>query len=340
LAENKEICGSGSELNALGTLSKVAIWYFSTVYGQQESKRLIPTHCDSTKVGYFAVDPNLLAEAETSSLFKLLIALSMFQALRDVVIQRQQQAMSPSDVRVVADLTYLHRAISVHPCPVLRSAEVFGQGCDVTKSGKAVDCHRFPGKPCHVKQATVIFNRMGDMGKLPTSALLLFWKEGPKVNPFMNIFAEPVSPLLRAEALIKTLSNVHRVGEKLATMFVSALSTPILYPGLSPWYPQIDGNELVVIDTNVARAVDQLRPLDGSRTYKARANWIRARAHDLDLQSYNTSLPSYSPRLLQQALYAFCSKSNRVEAGDPCATKPGACQNCAPQLCPFIHHTL
>ena len=39
-----------------------------------------------------------------------------------------------------------------------------------------------------------------------------------------------------------------RVGRKLATMFVSALSTPALAPGLTPWFPDIDGNELVVVD--------------------------------------------------------------------------------------------
>jgi hypothetical protein len=118
-------------------------------------------------------------------------------------------------------------------------------------------------------------------------------------------------------------------------MFVSAMSTPSLAPGLTPWYPHVDGNELVVVDTNVARAVDTLRGKTGPRTYEARARWLREQAQALDLRELAHELPSYSPRLLQEALYTFCSKSNRVERGDACVDGAKACGQCAPGLCPF-----
>ena len=37
----------------------------------------------------------------------------------------------------------------------------------------------------------------------------------------------------------------------------------------------------------------------------------------------------------QQALYAFCSKSNRVARGDACSERAAPCAECAPSLCPF-----
>ena len=102
-----------------------------------------------------------------------------------------------------------------------------------------------------MKEATVVFNRMGDMGKLPTSAWLRLWKDGSVRDMLAYVCREEPSPTKRATLLVERFSRVHRVGRKLATMFVSALSTPALAPGLTPWFPMVDGNDLVVIDTNV-----------------------------------------------------------------------------------------
>ena len=134
---------------------------------------------------------------------------------------------------------------------------------------------------------------------------------------------------------MERFARVHRVGRKLATMFVSAMSTPALAPGLTPWFPDIDGNDLVVVDTNVARAVDVLREPGAPRTYDARERWVREQAAQLDLREFRPDLPRYSPRLVQQALYAFCSKSNRVAGGDACSKRGTACPGCAPMICPF-----
>jgi endonuclease III len=136
---------------------------------------------------------------------------------------------------------------------------------------------------------------------------------------------------------VAELQRVHRVGRKLACMFVSALSVPALAPGLSPWAPGVDGNSLVVVDTNVARAVDALRVGPGSSTYREREDWIRRAAAETDLRAYHPAVPEFSPRLLQQALYAFCSKSNRKAAGDACCSSSGSCCADLRRLCPWAH---
>jgi hypothetical protein len=97
----------------------------------------------------------------------------------------------------------------------------------------------------------------------------------------------------------------------------------------------VDGHSLVVVDTHVARAVDALRPNGAPATYEARAQWLKRQAAKIDLKAFRRTVPSYAPRLIQQALYAFGSKSNRLERGDECARREAPCRGCAPRLCPF-----
>jgi hypothetical protein len=295
-----------------------------------------PFYCDAERIGTFAIPPDELAAGTDAAIFRLFVTLSMYQALRDVVIMRQQRSLPRESMHVVADLSFVKRAIARHRCPTLASAEVFEECCDVTKTGESVDCGRCPGAACHVKDATVVFNRMGDMGKLPTSAWLRLWKGGGVHALLERVCWEEPLPTKRAALLVEHFASVHRVGRKLATMFVSALSTPAIAPGLTPWFPAVDGNELVVVDTNVARAVDALREPGAPRTYVARERWVREQAAKIDLREFRPGLPRYSPRLVQQALYAFCSKSNRVAQGDTCAVRPTPCSGCAPTLCPFV----
>lgn len=135
--------------------------------------------------------------------------------------------------------------------------------------------------------------------------------------------------------MIVHLAEVHRIGTKLATMYVSALSTPVLAPGLAPWWPRIDGNHLVVVDANVGRVIDLLRPR-GPRTYAARAAWFRDVAMRVDLRKVRQDWPRCSPRLVQQAVYVFRSQSNRTAAGDRCSGT-ARCDAGVPELCPFPH---
>jgi hypothetical protein len=316
-------------------LRRAVAWYFREQFERREGPDAIPFYCDPARVGAFAVVPDELAAGGDAAVFRLFVALSMYQALRDVVIMRHQRSLPRAATRAVADVGCVKRSIAKHDCPMLLSADAFEKGCNVSKRGEVVDCDTCPGDRCHVKDATVAFNRMGDMGKLPTSAWLLLWKDGGVRNVLAGVCQEEASPTRRAAILVDRFARVHRVGRKLATLIVSALSTPALAPGLTPWFPGVDGNELVVVDTNVARAVDTLRRPGASKTYDARETWLHDQAAQIDLREFHPDVPSYSPRLVQQALYAFCSRSNRVARGDPCAARSTTCTACAPSLCPF-----
>ncbi len=322
---------SRARRHAYSELQAVLAWYFGSLRSE-----LRPFYCDPSRIGAFAVEPEELAAGTDDAVFRLFVTLSMYQARRDVLIMRQQRSLSRTSMRVVADVSTVKRVIARHACPTLVSVEAFERGCDVGKDGDVVDCGVCPGTPCHVKDATRVFNRMGDMGKLTTSAWLRLWRARGLPALLEEVCRAEQSPTKRAALLVERFAAVHRVGRKLATMFVSALSTPALAPGLTPWFPEIDGNELVVIDTNVARAVDALRAPGAAKTYDARERWVHEQAAEIDLRGFRLGLPAYSPRLVQEALYAFCSKSNRLASGDACAERESGCADCVPTLCPFM----
>lgn len=317
------------------SLRIVVSWYLRNVYGVVEGPGTLPFYCDFDRVGSFAVTPEDLAAGSDEALFRLLVTFSMYQALRDVVIMAQQRSLSHTATRALVDLSFLRRTVAKHQCSLLLTVDSFDEGCNVSKNDDVVDCLAWPGEKCHVKNATALFNRMGDMGKLPTSAWLRHWKQGGLHKVVADACRLESSATKRAGLLVERFMQIHRVGRKIATLFVSALSTPALAPSLTPWFPNIDGNELVVVDTNVARAVDKLRVNGAARTYRAREEWVRAQAAWIDLREYRSNLPAYSPRLVQQALYTFCSKSNRAQRGDPCAETATSCAECVPILCPF-----
>jgi malate synthase len=89
---------------------------------------------ESTRIGAFAVEPNELAAGTDAAIFRLFVTLSMYQALRDVVIMRQQHSLPRTSMRIVADVATVKRSIARHTCPRLRSVEAFEQGCDVMKN--------------------------------------------------------------------------------------------------------------------------------------------------------------------------------------------------------------
>lgn len=317
------------------TLRRILAWYFGEVYGRAEGPKILPFYCDQQRVGHFAVKPSELAAGHPPALFRLFVAMAMFQARRDVLIMRQQASMPRSHALAIVSSRELGQHARRSPCDQLVSAATFDAGCSVYKTGKTVDCARHAGEPCHVKEASRLLNRMGDMGKLPTSAWLHHWKDAQLTELLQEVRDGEAKPSRRAELLVERFCWVYRVGEKLATMFVSALSTPALAPGLTPWFPAVDGNTLVIVDTNVSRAVDLLREPGAAKTYEARATWIRKQAQTIDLRQFCTDVPGFSPRLVQQALYWFCSKSNRVALANGCCAASAPCGVCVRGLCPF-----
>lgn len=317
----------------VATVERIVGWYFRTAFGRWEGPGVVPFYCDRERVGHFAVDHERLAAGHPNALFRLLVLLAMYQGRRDTLLMAHQRGMSLQTVALLTSRTSLSRRVARSRCRWLHPGADFERGCSVMKAGAVVDCRERPGSSCHVKEASAVLGRMGDMGKLPTSAWRLLGNDSDFTRLLDQVCESATEPSERAQLAVDRISAVWRVGRKLATLYVSVLATPQLAPGLSPWHPHLDGHALVVIDTNVQRLVDGLRRGRPSRTYAARKAWIRSVAARLDLTQFSSSVPSYSPRLVQQAMYWFGSRSNRIAYGDPCAAE--RCGDCDSQVCPF-----
>jgi hypothetical protein len=333
----RSITSGRVDKRARRAVERTVRWYLENVYGRLEGPGHVPFYCDTVRIGHFALSVKELSAERDPTLFKLFIVLAMFQARRDVLIMQHQRTMSLPQVRSLSALRVIGEGVARSPCSAL-GGEDFDAECSARKlvSGE-VDCNHRPGKPCHVKDASTLLGRMGDMGKLPTSAWLQFGGKGGISKILREISGESPDAHVRARMLVDRFEKVFRVGRKLATMFVSALSTPALAPGFTPWFPRVDGNCLVVVDTHVARAAVRLGGASSARApYESISGWVSSHARFVRLNSLRSDLPSFSPRVVQQALVAFSSKSNRTAHLDPCASRTAPCEQCVPELCPFV----
>lgn len=312
---------------------RVVRWYLEVAYGRWEGPGCVPFFADQARVGAFAVDLDRLGRRDPDELFRMLIQFALYQSRRDVDIMANQRSTKVREAHALTSPTRLGLLVEGGRCENLRDRDLFDTSCDVRRDfvrGTATCTHR-PRTPCHVKEATLTIRRMGDMGKMPTSAWLHLGASG-MTRIFDQVCNTTNSPTARAVMLVGQLAQIHRIGRKLAAMFVSALSVDELSPGFAPWSPDVDGRELLVIDANVGRSVLLMRG-EGAKTYDAMAQWLEAISSRIDLSCLRSTLPSYSPRLVQQALYVFRSKSNRSASGDPCASK--VCPECPSTVCPF-----
>lgn len=319
--------------SAVETIDRIVGWYVSTVYGRWEGPGCTPFFADAARVGFFAVDLDALRAHDEGALFKLLILFSFYQSRRDVDMMQRQATLPRSAVRELSSPKRLRVLIDDAPCKFLRDPFEFDGSCDVQRSFSrgTASCATRPRTACHVKRATLAIGRMHDMGKIPTSAWLHFRPAGIG-GLVARVCAAERDHSLRAQLLVSQLTAIHRVGPKLASMYVSALSVDELHPGFAPWAPRINGRDIVVVDTNVQRVLDHLVPTSSTR-YGVRATRLVDLAGQIDLRRHRRDLPARSPRFVQQALYAFRSRSNRVHHGDPCAAAP--CADCPSDTCPF-----
>jgi hypothetical protein len=314
-------------------VKQVVAWYLETAYGRWEGPGTVPFFADRSRVGPFAVDADAVAAGDPDALFQVLITLSSYQARRDVDIMTIQRTMPKARAKDMTSSSRLRVLVDRSRCQHLRDAGAFDRLCDVRRDFRRgiATCATHPHTPCHVKQATEAIGRMGDLGKLPTSAWLHLGPAGLPGWLADECRADP-DPHLRASALVRRVSSVYRIGIKLASMFVTSLSVPELGFG-APWFPEVDGSRIVVIDANVSSAIKIWRQYRGSNTYSQLARWIASVADTIDLSRLRSSLPARSPRLVQQAVYVFRSRSNRVAVGDACATR--SCASCPSRVCPF-----
>lgn len=285
-------------------------------------------------VGSFAISPRAFKSGNGDALFKLLIAVSMFQRRQDVQILRILRGMRQRDVKEICDATRLLAFVDASKCRLLRTNAALAAQCDLSKdpTTKAGVCGTRPRSPCHLKNHTEWLKRYGHFGKVPTSAALMLREEGVGSLGELRacVFEDEADPLARAILLEQKLSQVLRVNQKIASMFLSLLCNPDLAPGLSPWSSGIDWSYFVVIDSNVDNFLSSI-DYRGPTTYDERRRFVCHLARKIDLATMCNHLHAYNPRVVQQALYLFMSKANRRAIAYDCMhLSPQSCSGCRP----------
>ncbi len=100
--------------------------------------------------------------------------LAMYQSRRDVDIMAIQRGMSRAQAAAVGSSRRLQVLVDDAACAHARDAAAFDDRCTVRRdfARERATCTYRPRAACHVKDATMAIGRMGDMGKLATSAWL------------------------------------------------------------------------------------------------------------------------------------------------------------------------
>jgi hypothetical protein len=184
-----------------------------------------------------------------------------------------------------------------------------------------------------MKRHTVLLKRYGHFGKVPTSMALVLREAAARDLPSLrsNVFRRVESPADRAAELEAALCRAWRINQKIASMFLSAVSNPDLSPGLAPWSTGADWTRYVVVDSNVDLFLQSIRYAGGS-SYDARRSFICALARAIDLSSFGDGLHAYNPRMVQQAMYVFMSRSNRIAMSRDCSRLGAAACRACPRL--------
>lgn len=136
----------------------------------------------------------------------------------------------------------------------------------------------------------------------------------------------------RSAALEADLSRAWRISQKIACMFLSAVSNPDLARGLAPWTDGLDWRRFVVVDSNVDLFLASIGYTGGS-SYDARRDFVRAVAAEIDLRAESAKVRADNPRIVQQAMFVFMSASNRRASPNDCMrAAPPACSECPAAL--------
>jgi hypothetical protein len=261
-----------------------------------------------------------------------------------VQILRILRGIDRRDADEIADADRLLQLADRCECAHIRSTTALAEQCDLSKDPRTREgtCAANPDVTCHLKRHTVLLKRYGHFGKVPTSIALMVREAGGAdlAGLRLAVLDRIADPLDRARTLEAELSRAWRVNQKIASMFLSAVSNPDLSRGLSPWSQGIDWTYFVVVDSNVDRFLASVRYRGGS-SYDSRREFVRILARTIDLAKLDASLHAFNPRLVQQAMYLFMSAANRRVAATDCMHAGlSACAKCPTALsarCPVRH---
>lgn len=313
----------------------VVRWYLGLYHGTAHDLGGPATFVDRARVGAFAVSPAAFERGEPRALFKLLIAMTLFQRRQDQQVFRILRGMTPGDVRQVADARSLEDARFRTRCEMLRTSRALHESCDLSKVlGEPLGrCGVHPRTPCHLKQHTVLLKRYGHFGKVPTSAVLMLSEMGVCDLRALRerALSQADDPEVRAELLEAALTRVWRVNRKISAMFLSAVCNPDLGRFRAPWCEGIAWTRFVAIDSNTDLFLSSIG-YAGPGTYNARLDFIRAISRRIDLARLDSRLHAFNPRIVQQAMYMFMSRTNRAATVLDCCTLTANCQACPTAL--------
>ncbi|MEO6323556.1 MAG: hypothetical protein ABIQ65_02910 [Thermoanaerobaculia bacterium] len=293
--------------------------------------------CDETSVGAFSVSPQALARGDGEALFRILVATAMFQRRQDQQILRILRGIDPATAAELTEPAQLLKLVRRSTCPNIKSVELLRQSCDLTKDPRTRQgtCSARPSLECHLKDHTVVLKRYGHFGKMPTSLALAISEEAVADLPALlrRIVATNSTRMARAVALEGALCAAWRINQKLASMFLSAVTNPDLSPGFRPpWGQGLDWTYFVVVDSNVDGFLAAIG-YAGPGSYDARRIFLRGLAARIDLSSLKRGLRAFNPRLVQQAMYLFMSATNRRALPNDCGhLGPATCTRCPQAL--------
>lgn len=315
-------------------------WYLTTHYGTPEDRGVTQGFCDPRRVGAFAVEARAISERDGAQLFRLLVAVAMFQRRQDEQITRILRGMTAEDAAEVSSLPSLLTLSDTCACEYGRTLDGLLARCDLTKTPrtKRGTCRANPRVACHLKRHTVLLRRYGHFGKVPSSIALAVRESGASnLAALLSTAAKGGNgPEVRARALVDALSKAWRVNEKIASMFLSMVYNPDITPGVVA-RRDIDWRHFVVIDSNTDLFLAAIGYC-GLGTYEARRRFLRALSARIDLKRIRPGLRRDNPRIVQQAMYLFMSVTNRrAIPGDCMHLGASACAACpAPlaRVCP------
>lgn len=315
--------------NQIDATTAIVDWYFQTHRRHSLEPGMPAMYADPGQIGHFAVDLDGLRAGRAAQLFRVLVTTAMFQRLRDVFVKSILRGIPATLADTLTNELRLRQLAEQLPCGVHPSAAALRVQCDLTKDPVSRRGSCTPANPgeCPLHRHTETLNRYGHFGKMPMSIALAIRDSG--ATDTADLHAIATAGRTRGEAsrwLVGSLTRSWRVSHKIASMFLSLVSNPDVLPG-APWARGVQWTDFVVVDSNVDLFLASI-DYEGSRTYQARAQFIRQLAVEIDLEEYDSSVRSYNPRLVQQALYLFMSRSNRAELPMDCSKVRSNCERC------------
>lgn len=315
-------------------------WYLATHYERPGDPGTASMFCDPARLGAFAIDRAALLARDGATLFKLLVAIAMFQRRQDVQIAAILRSLGPGEAAELTDHRRLLELADASGCAHASSATALAERCDLTKHPvtKRGLCASNPAVPCALKRHTEWMRRYGHFGKVPTSAALVVRDSGAADLAALLEAARQGARgrARRAEALEAALSRTWRVSAKISAMFLSLVTNPDLTRGLEEW-AGVDWRRFVVVDSNVDLFLAAIR-YRGPGTYEARRGYIRELSRRINLREFDRRLRADNPRIVQQAMFLFMSAANRRSLPHDCMhRRPDACGRCDARvaaLCP------